>query len=295
MPDVKQHRAPSRGGFARAIRPYVELARPTLCLSGLGSALVSYWLAIGRFDLTSAASAAALAVAFALAFANIVNDVIDVPIDRVNNARRPIASGRVTPRRAVALAGACGAASVTLGWIAGGRVLALTLAALALALLYDVWARKVPLLGNAIVALLGALTLSVGFALAPGGTFPLMPFLTSLLFILAREFVGTVCDAGGDRAGGRVSVAMLWGAGPVLAISLALALLSALAMCAAVLVRPVSRPALYLACACATSIAPTAAAAIAIWRDRSPDNIRRVSGRLKLVLMATTLSFLLLV
>ena len=84
-------------------------------------------------------------------------------------------------------------------------------------------------------------------------------------------------------------------AGPVLAISLALALLSALAMCAAVLVRPVSRPALYLACACATSIAPTAAAAIAIWRDRSPDNIRHVSGRLKLVLMATTLSFLLLV
>jgi 4-hydroxybenzoate polyprenyltransferase len=296
MRTVKPRFAPARQRFGQAPRAALDLARLSLCLSAFASAIVSYWLATRRFDpLSLPALAAALAVACAVGFANALNDIIDVEVDRVNNSRRPIPSGRISQRAAAWLAGLLGAASLGLGLLAGGRMALLAAFALLASLAYDLWARNVPILGNAIVALLGALTLAAGFMVVEAGAFPAAPFVCSFLFILGREFAGTVCDLAGDREGGRRSVAMLWGPRATLLASLALAACSALAMIAAAWLQPAARPAAYLACAAATSIAPTLAAAAAIWRDQRPENIRVVSGRLKYVLMFTTLSFLLLV
>jgi 4-hydroxybenzoate polyprenyltransferase len=281
------------GGWLRTI---FDLMRGTLCVSAFASAMVGYWLSIRHFDLLDRrAYAAALSTACAVAFANTLNDVLDVDIDHVNNARRPIPSGRCRQRDAVILSVLFCAASLALGLLAGPRMFVLALFALVASAVYDVWARNMAVFGNLVVAILGALTLTVGYFVVAGRQFPVAPVVCTLLFIFARELLGTVCDIEGDRAGGRTSAAMLWGEGTVLMASFVLAVSSIVVMCLAVIVGPVTFPLLYLACAFVTSIVPVGTAIAAIWRDHSHANIRRTSGHLKWVLMLTTISFLLLI
>jgi geranylgeranylglycerol-phosphate geranylgeranyltransferase len=296
MSTVKPRFAISRLPLGQALGSLFELARFPLCVSAGASALVSYWLAIRQFDLLSGrALATALAVACAIGFANVLNDIIDVEIDRINSPRRPIPAGRASVRAAWWLTGGLCVASLGLGLLAGPRMALLTAFAIAGSLAYDLWARNIALVGNALVALLCALTLAAGSTVAETGMFPAAPFVCTFLFILARELIGAVSDLAGDRAGGRRTVAMLWGAEVTLLVSMALAICSAVALCAAAWLVPARYPAAFLACAAVTTVGPVALAIAAIWRDRSADNIRTVSWRLRPVLLMTTGSFLLLV
>ncbi len=276
------------------VRPYLEITRFTLCAIVFAMALEGYWLAIRRFEpFQPEALLAALTVACAIGFANAFNDIVDEPVDRVNAPRRPIPSGRIGLAQAKWLVALLCLLSVALGALAGPRMLLLTLGALAGSALYNLWARRVPLLGNALVALLCALTLSAGYCVARDGVFPIVPFASSFTFILARELLGTAGDVAGDRVGGRVTLAMLLGARPVLGLCLGLALLALLLLASAVWY--VAYPAFYLACLLLTSLLPIGLAARALWRDHSPERIRAVSYRMRVVFAANIVTFLFLV
>lgn len=275
------------------IRPYLELVRFTLCLIVFAMALEGYWLALGRFDwFRTEAILAALTVACAIGFANAMNDLIDAPVDRVNAPRRPIPSGAISENRARTLVIALGSLSLVLGYSAGVRMGALALGALLGSVLYNLWARKIALVGNLIVALLCALTLAAGYCVVMGGTFPFVPFASAFTFLLAREMLGTVCDMEGDRVGGRTTLAMVLGPNIVLLICLGLALLALAMQCAAVILGQVAYPAIYLACVFCASLAPVAWAAWTLVRDRRPARVRAVSFRLRLVFIANIVTFL---
>jgi 4-hydroxybenzoate polyprenyltransferase len=278
-----------------SLRAYLEVIRFALCAVAFVLALVGYWLAIRRFDRLNLQSlTAALAVACALAFANALNDIVDRETDQVNSPHRPIPSGRIDPRHAKWLVCWLGAISLICGAFSGGRMFLLAIFAVLSSALYNVWARKIALLGNSMVAVLCALTLAAGYCVA-AGEFPFIPFASTFLFILARELIGTIGDAAGDRAGGRVSACMLWGAGTVLGISLALALLAVLVLCSPFFFADLVYPLGYILCISFTSIIPIGRAIFAIWKDRDPINIRRVSYSLRLVFFLNVLAFLWLV
>lgn len=278
------------------LRPYLEITRITLCAIVFVMALEGYWLAIRRFELFKLeALLAALTVACAIGFANALNDIVDEQTDRVNAPRRPIPSGQIGLAQAKTLVALLCLLSLGLGSLAGPRMLLLTIGALAGSALYNLWARKVPLLGNVIVATLCALTLSAGYFVAANGVFPLVPFASSFIFLLARELLGTVGDRAGDQAGGRVTLTMLLGERAVLALCLGLALLALALLASAAWLEPVAYPAFYIACVLLTSLAPIGLAAISIWRDASPAHVRTVSYRMRVVFIANIVTFLFLV
>ena len=276
---------------------YLQTMRLIICLLAAIMALEGYWLTVHRFEVVSLAPVfAAIAAGSGLAFANVLNDILDLEADRVNHPRRALPSGKITPAEARWLAGALCAVSLWSSFLAGGQMFLLAVGLLALSVVYNLWAKKIPILGNFIVALSGALILAAGACIAPGGDFPIFPILATLAFLLAREFLETVSDAPGDRLSGGSSIATLWGKARVLRICFGLALVSvALLVIPAVSLRSAAARLLYLLTVALISILPGVAFIIAIWKDQSRRNIHAVIYRTRLVLFSSLISLLWLV
>ena len=276
---------------------YLKATRLIICLCAGLMALEGYWLSVHRFDLSGWPPVlVALAVGSGLAFANVLNDILDRKADQVNHPHRPIASGKVKPIEAACLASALLAVSLLSAFFAGWRVFLLASAVLALSVVYNVWAKKVPVLGNFLVALSGALILATGAFVTSQGELPIFPMLAALLFILAREFLETVSDAPGDQLAGRNSVATRFGKARVLQACLALTLLTAVVLVAPALAldNPASRF-LYLATLAFISVLPGSVFVAAVWRDPSLPNIESVTYKTRALLFSSLIVFLWLV
>jgi len=275
---------------------YLKAMRLIVCVCAFLMALEGYWLSVHQFDLASLLPIlAAIAAGSGLAFANVLNDILDREADRVNHPHRPIASGKIKPLEAAGLAVLLLVVSLSSSLLAGWRMFLLASVLLVLSIFYNLWAKKVPILGNFIVALSGALILSTGYFIAPEGDLPIFPLLAALLFLLAREFLETVSDAPGDQLAGRRSIATVLGKARVLQICLALALLAGVVLGAPAISMASDSRLLYLATLALIAVLPGLMFVAAIWRDSSLRNIESVIYKTRALLFSSLIAFLWLV
>lgn len=148
---------------------------------------------------------AAIAAFFVCAAGNVVNDLVDIKIDRINRPHRVLVKGLLTRRYALGLAIGLHIMAAIVASMVSFKVAAVAIMALALLLAYNLHLKKVPLLGNATVAFLAGMTfISGGVAADPGSLFvvpgPLVPAVFAFFFHLVREIVKDVDDIDGDRA-----------------------------------------------------------------------------------------------
>ena len=282
--------------FLSKVFAYLKLMRLIICVSAFLMAIEGYWLATRGFNFASLSPLfAAIAVGSGLAFANILNDMLDIESDKINHPQRPIPTGKVSLLEAGWLAGLLLAMSLLSALLSGWRMFVLVVVVLVLSVVYNLWAKKVPILGNFIVASSGALIFATGYVVALNGEFPVFPLLAAMLFILAREFLETVSDAPGDRQAGRRSISTLWGKQRVLQICLVLVILSVISLVMPAFSLEPFQALLYLATVILTAILPGTLFIIAIWKDQGSTNINKVVYKTRLILFSSLISFLWLV
>ncbi len=136
--------------------------------------------------------------------ANVINDMCDLEIDRINKPRRILPAGRMSLRAAhwyTIILLACGVIfSIFVG------VLAATIAASStfLVTIYSLRLKRLPLIGNAIVSLVTAFAFIFGALTACAETLQwqagLFPALFAFLMHFGREVVKDLEDQIGDRA-----------------------------------------------------------------------------------------------
>ncbi len=189
----------------------LQLLRPLNCCITAASVLIGA-VAGGAVPPPPPVWFAVLAAALVTGAGNAFNDLRDLEIDRINRPRRPLPSGRLTPRRAALAAAASAAAGLGFAVGAGpvpGLIAAGTLAGL---WLYSARLKSTVLWGNLLVAFLAALAFPFG-ALAGGALGrSWVPAGFALLFHLGREIVKDVEDLDGDRARGVRTLALAVGA-----------------------------------------------------------------------------------
>lgn len=122
------------------VRDVLELVRAPATLTVLGDTTVGAHAAAGGFTrrgwLLPLASAAIYSGGMAL------NDWADRDLDATERPERPIPSGRVSPRQALIIAAACGAAGLALAAAGGGRrSLAVAVPLVAAVVAYDLLAK----------------------------------------------------------------------------------------------------------------------------------------------------------
>ncbi len=180
------------------------------------------------------ASLYAFATGFFLgASAMVLNDIVDVEVDRVNAPGRPIPSGRLGLRAAWACFAALTLAGLVSAAATGLYTFAIALAAWGVASLYDAWGKRSGLPGNAMVAFNVAVPLIYGEALV-GRFSPAVTVFWAMVFLtaLAREVAKGIADVEGDRLAGVRTVAVSRG-------TRAAARLAALLYAAAAVLSPV--------------------------------------------------------
>lgn len=185
---------------------WLKLVRALNC--GLASAAI--WVGAyltGGYSL-SWDSVATMIGAFAICAAgNVVNDIMDVDTDRINHPNRVLPSGRISLTKAKRAAATLHvlplvlAATVNL-WVTGLAVLSMLLL-----LAYNLRLKKIPLVGNFVVALLSGITfICGGLAVNPSGAFafpgPWPAVVFAFFMHLAREIIKDVEDIPGDRPAG---------------------------------------------------------------------------------------------
>ncbi|NIM19578.1 MAG: digeranylgeranylglyceryl phosphate synthase [Candidatus Latescibacteria bacterium] len=182
------------GSFAATI----EVARPHNMIAAAACVASGYFVVGGRVpaDITLPLVFTALVVGLG----NIINDVHDADIDRVNKPRRPIPSGRLTESYVHSL---YWIGSIVLSG-AAFAFLHLTFAFLIviwqmLLYLYSWKAKRLPLVGNLLVSAVASSAFLFGAAVA-GTLKPIaFPVIFAFMFMMGRELVKEAEDLEGDK------------------------------------------------------------------------------------------------
>ena len=191
------------------MRGLLELARPLNMAIGFAAVVVGALVA-GSLGPVSDVLRAALSASLILGGGNSLNDLCDLEEDRRNRPSRPIPSGRASPTAAGIWAALLFASGLLVAFPLG-RPFPLALSAVGLLVLYDILLKRLPLVGNLAVALLGGAAFLYGGMAVGRIEGALVPAVLAFLFHLGRELIKDAEDVEGDREAGVRTLAVVRG------------------------------------------------------------------------------------
>lgn len=154
---------------------------------------------------------AALSAGFTASAGNIINDIFDLELDKINRPTRPLPSGILTINEAYILFLICFVISGILVVSIGQIVMIIVLLSHLLLFLYSKYLKRIPLVGNITVAFLTGLVFVFGGVVVENPSTAIIPALFAFLINLIRELVKDMQDVEGDRAAGVITFPIKFG------------------------------------------------------------------------------------
>lgn len=148
----------------------------------------------------------------------IINDIVDIEVDRVNCPERPLPSGRLSLRDARILFCFFLVAGLSLGGLLWGTLggtgwAAFLIIAIGVFLVvgYSIKLKRFGITGNVVVALVTSMSLLLGGSTQNRLDIAIWPALVAFLINMAREITKGIDDLAGDAGAGVKTLAVLWG------------------------------------------------------------------------------------
>ena len=202
-------------GVVSRLRGYLELVRVVNSLMVGFAVLVGAAIVAGRglLEIPVETIVAAFLTAFFISgSAMVLNDIVDVDIDRRNNRRRPLVTGEVSVEEAYSLYTATSLLGILASMALGLEALLLTVGAWALGSVYDVWGKVSGFPGNLMVAIATSLPFPFAMAVLDLWTPTAVVFwLIVFSSVLGREIAKDIADIRGDMAAGARTLPVLLG------------------------------------------------------------------------------------
>ncbi|HWR81902.1 MAG TPA: geranylgeranylglycerol-phosphate geranylgeranyltransferase [Candidatus Deferrimicrobium sp.] len=207
----------------------LRLIRVVNCLMASVGVVVGAEMTWSRLTLWGPA-AAAIAAFLICAAGNVVNDLRDVEIDRVNRPDRVLVRQTLSRRYAIALAVVADFVAVLLALLINLFVATTAVMVIAALLWYNMRLKRIPVAGNMIIAGLGGLTfITGGLAVDPAVALylpgPIVPAVFAFLFHLVREVIKDIQDVEGDSHTGVRTLPQVIGVQKSLSVALSLFLI----------------------------------------------------------------------
>jgi geranylgeranylglycerol-phosphate geranylgeranyltransferase len=189
----------------------LEIARPHNMVAAGACVYSAFYLSGGRG--ISPVVWPVVFTALVAGLGNLVNDAFDTGIDRVNKPRRPIPSGRLSTGDVFRVY-AWGTLLVTAGMclLLPWRIFALALSWEALLFLYAARAKRMPLVGNVVIAAVCASAFLAGGLITGVYAVLLFPAGFAFALVMARELIKGAEDVEGDGLAGAKTLAVRFGA-----------------------------------------------------------------------------------
>jgi geranylgeranylglycerol-phosphate geranylgeranyltransferase len=154
---------------------------------------------------------AAIAASLVLASGNVINDIYDIEIDKINKPLRPLPSGSLTINEAYALYFIFLVLSIFVSALVNEKALAIALISILLLFFYSKYLKRFPLIGNLAVAILTGLVFIFGGIAVENPTAAIVPTVFAFLINLIREIVKDMEDSEGDKSAGVITFPVKFG------------------------------------------------------------------------------------
>lgn len=192
---------------------FVNIMRPINCVMMGLAVIVGGVIASGTLHISISLLLGSFTGFFLAGVINILNDINDLELDRINRPERPLPSGALKVRAAAMWTSVL----LMLGLSTAALISAICFIVAALAALlgglYNRFIKRTGLPGNIVVAMIVALPFLYGWLASGGGGGPLLWLfsLTAFCAILGREILKGMADVEGDSRSGIRTVAVTRG------------------------------------------------------------------------------------
>jgi geranylgeranylglycerol-phosphate geranylgeranyltransferase len=189
----------------------VKIVRPLNFLITYISVIVAAVICLPGHSIELNVFLAALAASFVMASGNIINDIYDIDIDRVNKPSRPLPSKKISIKEAYIFYFVFIAASVFISSLLNEKAIAIVLVSILLLFFYSKYLKRIPLVGNITVAILTGLVFIFGGVVVDNPIAAIVPAVFAFLINLIREIVKDMEDVEGDKKAGVIAFPIQFG------------------------------------------------------------------------------------
>jgi geranylgeranylglycerol-phosphate geranylgeranyltransferase len=141
-----------------------------------------------------------------------INDYYDREIDAINEPKRPIPSGKISPHKAVVFTAILSLIGFISSWQISVSAFSIALLAWGIMMAYSIWGKKMGFIGNLMVSTCISLPFIYG-GLLSGEIFASLSFsLMAFLSNTGREVTKGIVDIQGDKTAGVNTLAVQFGA-----------------------------------------------------------------------------------
>ncbi len=197
--------------ISQKIFAYIKITRPINFFITFISVLVAG--IIGTLDLFPIKNVllACFSAALAASFGNIINDVFDVDADRLNHPGRMLVIEFLSKKEAITFSIFLSVVSLLLAININLISFYIVLLSLILLFLYSYSLKKMPLLGNIVIAFLTGMAFMFGGIAVQNPYGVIIPALFAFLINFIRELVKDMEDLEGDKKAGIFTFPALFG------------------------------------------------------------------------------------
>jgi geranylgeranylglycerol-phosphate geranylgeranyltransferase len=153
----------------------------------------------------------ATAAALTTAAGNIINDIFDIEIDKINRPQRPLPLKKISIKEAYILYSLFTVISLLLSLWLNLSALLIVLFSHLLLFLYSKYLKQIPFVGNITVAFMTGLVFILGGVVVGNSSAAIVPAIFAFLINLIREIVKDMQDIEGDRQAGLLTFPIKFG------------------------------------------------------------------------------------
>ncbi|NUN69293.1 MAG: geranylgeranylglycerol-phosphate geranylgeranyltransferase [Bacteroidetes bacterium] len=261
------------------MKPYITLIRPVNFVITALSIFVACLLAGGTQAQLLVMVFASLSGALIGSGGMVINDIIDVEIDRINKPDRPIPSGAVDRYDAMMFYGALTGAGLIMSAYTTRSAFIIAFIAAPVIVMYSKGFKGTPLFGNLIVAALTGLAFIYGGAVVGNIRQAVMPAVFAFLINVGREVIKDMEDVEGDAKNGASTLPVRYG----MQAAAATATIFLLSVIASTFIPYLNGQygISYLVTVNAGVNLVLVYVLVSLWKDRSVQNLHRLSNILK--------------
>ena len=187
------------------ISSFIKITRPVNVLITFITIIVAAIIcSIGNYPV-SKIFFAALSAGMTAAAGNVINDIFDLEIDKINRPNRPLPSGTIKLSEALGLYIGLVIFSVFISTLINLPALIIEIITTVFLFLYSIILKKKPLAGNLLISFLTGLAFIYGGVAVGNWGLAIIPAVFAFLINLLRELIKDMEDLEGDSAKGAIT------------------------------------------------------------------------------------------
>ncbi len=184
--------------FSKKIFAYIKITRPINVVITFLVVVVAILISENEQTKLITILVASLAAALTAAAGNIINDIYDIEADKVSHPNRVLVLGTLTKKEAWYEYLIFNLISIFIATFLSTIILVIIFSVIGLLFIYSSYLKKLPLIGNIVIALITALAFIFGGIAAGNLQAAVIPAIFAFLINLIREIVKDIQDIEGD-------------------------------------------------------------------------------------------------